>query len=129
LSRTSRKVILPDGRKAIETDIAIGKGAKARHIFEYTTRWKKFPILTIGYPKDSMGRIYDLIPDGSRVEQLDHALRESSQCLDDWIVTYASEFCNQDQIKATGRRVRNGGGTLAYIADQVAKNKDLLEKK
>lgn len=59
------------------------------------------------------------------IENLEKALRRSNQVMDDWIVTYASEFCSQEQREATRGRIKNIG-TLAYIAIQVGHNRELL---
>lgn len=45
------------------------------------------------------------------------AIARAVQALDDWVVTYAAEFADQDSLDETGHRIRANGGTLAYITD------------
>jgi len=47
--------------------------------------------------------------------------------LDDWINTYASEFCGADRVAAAGKRIMDQGGTLAYIADIQEENRKALD--
>ena len=54
------------------------------------------------------------------------ALQASTVALEDWIVTYASDMCGEDELKAVSHRISYGGGTLAYIARQRAENKAAL---
>lgn len=44
-------------------------------------------------------------------------LTEVEQALDDWIVTYAAEWCDEAQVKAAWKRIMDNGGTLAYVTD------------
>ena len=37
--------------------------------------------------------------------------------LGDWLHTYAPEFCDKKYVKESRNRIREKGGTLAYIAD------------
>lgn len=37
--------------------------------------------------------------------------------LDDWISTYASEFCAPGRVKQAKERIKDGGGTIAYVTD------------
>ena len=54
------------------------------------------------------------------------ALRASMIALDDWLNTYASEFCDEERVKEAGERIMSGGGTLAYIADLQERNRRAL---
>jgi hypothetical protein len=40
------------------------------------------------------------------------------QALDDWTVTYASDMCDPEHVKAARRRISEYG-TLAYIANRI----------
>jgi hypothetical protein len=46
------------------------------------------------------------------------ALAVAKQALNDWILTYAPEFCDQHHVSAAQQRI-HAVGTLAYIADAV----------
>ncbi len=46
--------------------------------------------------------------------------------LDDWLNTYASEFCDEARVKEAGGRIMEEGGTLAYIADVQEQNHKAL---
>ena len=45
------------------------------------------------------------------------ALERSLLALNDWIHTYAPEMCDADDVARSRSRIRNQGGTLAYLAD------------
>lgn len=62
----------------------------------------------------------------ARNEELETRLRISTQALDDWTSTYASEFCNDARVKEAWQRITDGGGTLYYIASIVSVNHALL---
>jgi hypothetical protein len=49
--------------------------------------------------------------------RLDVLLTEVAQALDDWIVISAPEFCNEKHVAAARKRIRNKGGTLAYVTE------------
>ena len=45
-------------------------------------------------------------------------LHQAAQALDDWIVTYASDHCSQEQVRLAWHRIFNeGGGTIAYAGE------------
>ena len=44
------------------------------------------------------------------------ALERSSTALDDWLNTYAPDLCDAARVKEARQRIRDGHGTLAYIA-------------
>lgn len=45
------------------------------------------------------------------------ALERQTVALDDWLNTYAPEFCNKGRVREADVRIHAHGGTLAYIAD------------
>ncbi len=47
----------------------------------------------------------------------DELLRRCSVALDDWLNTYASEFCDDARVAEAIKRIADNGGTLAYIAE------------
>lgn len=61
------------------------------------------------------------------LKALREALERSKTALDDWINTYASEFCDEERVDEAGQRIREGGGTLAYLADIQKQNRDALK--
>ena len=63
-----------------------------------------------------------------RIEQLEAALQKSTQALDDWTSIYASEFCDEARVEEAHDRIKKNGGTLAYIADIVCPNHELLKR-
>lgn len=54
-------------------------------------------------------------------------LKAAEQALDDWIVTYASEFCGPQSVKAAWKRISENGGTIAYATDIREKLTALIE--
>jgi len=50
-------------------------------------------------------------------DRLREAAQTASVALDDWIHSYAPEECGEPYVTETYKRIRNGGGTLAYIAE------------
>jgi len=60
-------------------------------------------------------------------KELRAALDRSRIAIDDWLNTYASEFCDEERVKEAGTRIREGGGTLAYIADVQEQNREALK--
>jgi hypothetical protein len=66
-------------------------------------------------------------PISERERALQRALARSVTALDDWINTYASEFCDADRVAAAGKRIMDQGGTLAYIADIQEENRKALD--
>lgn len=44
-------------------------------------------------------------------------LKEVEQALNDWIVSYAPEFCTKKDVIETTVRIRSNGGTMSYITE------------
>lgn len=44
-------------------------------------------------------------------------IRAAAQAIDDWVATYASDMCSEEQVALAQQRIMQGGGTLAYTAD------------
>lgn len=61
-----------------------------------------------------------------RIAVLTEAVTESNLALDDWINTYAQDECDPGRVAEAKTRIRQGGGTLAYIAKLRQKNKTAL---
>ncbi len=57
--------------------------------------------------------------------ELRAALTRSVTALDDWLNTYAPEFCDEARVKEASKRLRERG-TLAYIADVQEQNREAL---
>lgn len=55
------------------------------------------------------------------------ALELSYVALNDWLHQYASEFCNEDGVKEAEARIREAGGTLAYITDIREEIREVLK--
>lgn len=49
-------------------------------------------------------------------DALAEALEATKTALDDWMNTYASELCDEQNAMTAKQRIRDNGGTLAYIA-------------
>lgn len=60
-------------------------------------------------------------------KNLREALLRSNDALDDWVRTYAAELCGDKYVEESRKRIREGGGTLAYIADVKEGNKKALD--
>ena len=60
-------------------------------------------------------------------KNLRKALRRSNAALDDWVRSYAPEFCKQEHLDETRERIQESGGTLAYIADVKEGNHEALD--
>ena len=58
--------------------------------------------------------------------RLRKALDRSRIAIDDWLNTYASEFCDEARVAEAGKRIMDSGGTLAYIADIQEQNREAL---
>lgn len=56
------------------------------------------------------------------------ALRKASVALDDWLNTYAAEFCDDGRVKEAYDRINENGGTIAYIADLQQEIRAILAK-
>lgn len=63
---------------------------------------------------------------GASERALREALLKSNQALEDWIRCHAPEFCKEEHVAETRQRIREAGGTLAYIADLREENLRLL---
>lgn len=57
-------------------------------------------------------------------QKLLEALNAAITALDDWTNTYASDFCDESRVAEAWRRIKDNGGTVAYIADTVKLCKD-----
>lgn len=62
----------------------------------------------------------------TREERLEIALARSMIAIDDWLNTFASEFCDTDRVAQAYSRISYNGGTLAYIADVQKQNREAL---
>lgn len=51
-----------------------------------------------------------------RATVLEAALERSCLAIEDWINTYASEFCDEDRVAQARSRISGQGGTIAYTA-------------
>lgn len=60
-------------------------------------------------------------------DDLRAALLASIVAIDDWLHCYAPEMCGAEYVKATTARLRESGGTLAYIADVQQANRAAVE--
>ena len=58
---TTRRVILPDGRKAIESEHQIVGGSETQLIYLYVTPWLKFKVNKRAFSLSHWGRIEGLI--------------------------------------------------------------------
>ena len=67
--------------------------------------------------------------ESARERELSKALELSMTALDDWLNTYASEFCDEARVKEARERIMEEGGTLAYIADVQEQNHKALGDK
>ena len=63
------------------------------------------------------------------IAELKEALSVSNIALNDWIVTFASEFCFEETVEKAYKRISDGGGTLAYVTDIRERNKALIKPK
>jgi DNA modification methylase len=59
------------------------------------------------------------------VDVLVEALRNSMTAIDDWLNTYAPEFCDTKRVAEARQRI-NANGALAYITDVQEKNRIAL---
>lgn len=64
--------------------------------------------------------------ESARERRLRKALERSSIALNDWLNTYASELCDEARVAEARKRIRDGGSTLAYIADIQEQNRKAL---
>jgi len=60
-------------------------------------------------------------------KELQAALKRSEVAIEDWFNTYASEFCDEKKVAEARARVRESGGTIAYIADVQEQNREALK--
>lgn len=56
------------------------------------------------------------------------AIKNASQVIDDWVVTYAGELCYEEYVKVAEKRIMDGGGTLAYTANALELNRKALSE-
>lgn len=59
--------------------------------------------------------------------ELRAALERSVVAINDWLHQYASELCNEKDVLETWKRIRENGGTLAYIAQVQEQNRAALK--
>ncbi|MHC2481612.1 hypothetical protein [Rhizobium leguminosarum] len=52
-----------------------------------------------------------------RCAELEAALKLSFRAINDWVVVYASDMCDDARVEETKLRIRDAGGTLAYVAE------------
>jgi hypothetical protein len=50
------------------------------------------------------------------IKQRNNLIVEMSTALDDWLNTYASEFCEESRVAEATDRIYKNNGTVAYIA-------------
>ena len=62
----------------------------------------------------------------SERDGLRKALEASSTALDDWINTFAPEFCDDERVKEARKRIRDTGGTLSYVTTIREANRQAL---
>lgn len=71
-----------------------------------------------------------LLAERDRLAAVNAGLREalgaSIQAIDDWLHQYAPDFCGKNYVVETHKRIIESGGTLAYITDVQAKNRQAL---
>ncbi len=60
---------------------------------------------------------------------MEKLLQELSIALDDWLHTYASEFCDEKDVSKSIKHIRDNGGTLSYIAELQQKIRNKLGNK
>jgi len=60
----------------------------------------------------------------SEITQLRLALNTAILALDDWTNTYASDFCDEQRVVEAWKRIKDNGGTVAYICDAVTQCKE-----
>lgn len=56
-------------------------------------------------------------------------LQRLHTALGDWLHTYADEFCEEDKVAETHRRLFDEGGTLLYIAKRQEEIREILKEK
>lgn len=56
------------------------------------------------------------------------ALLDCRRALDDWMQTYAHDFCDRHRVYRARKRIERAGGTLAYIADALGNIDELLKE-
>lgn len=60
--------------------------------------------------------------------ELKNILEKSARALDDWILTYAPEHCDEKNVEEAWVRITNNGGTLSYITDIRTEIEEFIEK-
>ena len=63
----------------------------------------------------------------SLAEKMREALEFSDLAINDWLHVYASEECGKDHVARSLSRIKERGGTLAYIAEVTMTNKQALD--
>ena len=53
--------------------------------------------------------------------ELEELLEELSVALDDWVTTYASDWCDSKHVRKSWHRIMNNGGTIAYASNLIAR--------
>lgn len=51
------------------------------------------------------------------ISRRDDLLSDVERALDDWIVTYAEDCCDPQQVRNAWQRIMNNGGTIGYVTD------------
>lgn len=54
-------------------------------------------------------------------------LSDAIQALDDWITTYASEWCGEAEVKVAVKRIWDNGGTLSYVTEMRIRLEKVLK--
>lgn len=62
----------------------------------------------------------------ARIAELTARLTESTRALDFWARTYAADMCKPEHVQDASKAIWDAGGTLAFIADQVSRNRAAL---
>jgi hypothetical protein len=71
------------------------------------------------FNESAVNAMCDLALKGLESPEVDahELLKRCSVALDDWLNTYAHEMCAEKRVREATKRISDGGGTLAYIAD------------
>ena len=128
----------PDDVKAIDayTEIVRREAAKDAEISRLqeqveTLRKERDALQKIADSKVVSYRdLYTVRADAAEAERdrLRDRLQASIVAIDDWLHQYAGEFCDEKYVAETIQRIRDNGGTLAYIADVQEANRAALQK-
>lgn len=78
---------------------------------------------------------FSMATDAERIRRLEYevlelrkAVLDSNIALEIWLHTYADDLCDRDLVRLAYKRIEQGGGTIAYIADATQANRDVLKK-